>query len=53
MKLRDISITSRHYSISERADLLDKSLLGRDLSWNEVEYMAKYFDVYNIQWSFN
>lgn len=49
MNLKDLTISNhQNYTFEEKVDLLDSSLLGQELKWEEVKYMAKYFDVYNI-----
>jgi len=49
MNLKELTISShQHYTLDEKVDLLDSSLWGQELKWEEVKYMAKYFDVYNI-----
>ena len=49
MNLTELSIPSHeNYTFEEKVDLLDSSLWGQKLKWEEVKYMAKYFDVYNI-----
>jgi len=51
MNLKELKISSsshENYTLDEKVDLLDSSLWGQELKWEEVKYMAKYFDVYNI-----
>ncbi|MCP3852980.1 MAG: cyclic nucleotide-binding domain-containing protein [Gammaproteobacteria bacterium] len=49
MKLSNITTSNqKHYSLEERAEILDGSIWAQDLSWKEVEYMAKYFEIYDI-----
>ena len=49
MNLKELTISNhKNYTFEERVDLLDSSLWGQELKWEEVKYMAKYFDVYNI-----
>ena len=49
MNLNELTISShKNYTFEEKVDLLDSSLWGQELKWEEVKYMAKYFDVYNI-----
>ena len=42
-------ISHKAYSIDEKAEMLDNTSWGNDLKWNDLEYMAKYFDVYHLQ----
>ncbi|MCU7938653.1 MAG: cyclic nucleotide-binding domain-containing protein [gamma proteobacterium symbiont of Bathyaustriella thionipta] len=50
MSLQELIIPNqKNYTFEEKVDLLDASLWGQELKWEEVKYMAKYFDVYNIQ----
>ncbi len=42
------SKSRKEYTPKERADLLDSSIWGQDLTWSEVEYMSQYFSVYDL-----
>ncbi|MCU7800064.1 MAG: cyclic nucleotide-binding domain-containing protein [gamma proteobacterium symbiont of Lucinoma myriamae] len=50
MSLKELIIPNqKNYTFEEKVDLLDSSLWGQELKWEEVKYMAKYFDVYDIE----
>jgi len=49
MKINNLPETQRRdISISQKAEMLDNSIWGNDLTWNAIEYIAKYFDVYDL-----
>lgn len=48
-KFQHISkVAKREFSIPEKSDMLDNTSWGNDLSWQDIEYMARYFDVYEL-----
>jgi CRP/FNR family transcriptional regulator, cyclic AMP receptor protein len=50
MKINHLPIEKRReISLNEKSEMLDNSIWGNDLTWNAIEYIAKYFDVYDLQ----
>ncbi|MFK5894244.1 MAG: cyclic nucleotide-binding domain-containing protein [Pseudomonadota bacterium] len=48
--INHLSLASRReFSLNEKATMIDDSIWGNSLNWPDIEYIAQYFDVYELK----